>query len=165
MTNIIYCQHCNINFTTSDKRRKFCSQSCSASHNNKNVRRHGQPVSSCKLCNSPTKSHDRIFCSNKCSSLSRQKPKEQKAISNKSRQATYRAKNYRKLAPDANPIIIKKIYENCPDGHEVDHIIPLSKGGLHHEDNLQYLTIEENRKKGNKIILIGAGTPKSQECY
>jgi len=36
--------------------------------------------------------------------------------------------------------------------HHVDHIIPLSKGGLHHPDNLQILTAEENLKKGAKLI-------------
>lgn len=46
---------------------------------------------------------------------------------------------------------IKEIYMNCPDGYEVDHIIPISKGGLHHQDNLQYLTISENRSKGNRL--------------
>ena len=40
---------------------------------------------------------------------------------------------------------------NCPSGFEVDHIIPLSRGGMHHVDNLQYLTPEENRSKKNKI--------------
>lgn len=47
---------------------------------------------------------------------------------------------------------IKQIYINCPDGYEVDHIIPISKGGLHHPDNLQLLTISENRRKHNKIV-------------
>ena len=46
---------------------------------------------------------------------------------------------------------IKYIYENCPAGHEVDHIMPLSRGGLHTPENLQYLTIRENRQKGAKI--------------
>jgi hypothetical protein len=46
---------------------------------------------------------------------------------------------------------IKEFYKNCPDGYEVDHIIPLSKGGSHCLSNLQYLTISENRKKSNKI--------------
>jgi 5-methylcytosine-specific restriction endonuclease McrA len=36
--------------------------------------------------------------------------------------------------------------------HHVDHIIPLSKGGLHHQDNLQVLTATENIKKGNKLL-------------
>ena len=35
--------------------------------------------------------------------------------------------------------------------HEVDHIIPISKGGKHHENNLQILTAIENRKKYNKL--------------
>jgi len=36
--------------------------------------------------------------------------------------------------------------------HEVYHIIPISKGGKHHENNLQILTATENRKKYNKIL-------------
>lgn len=54
------------------------------------------------------------------------------------------------LKPDLE--VIKEIYRNCPKGYHVDHIIPISKGGLHHEDNLQYLTPHENRSKGDKII-------------
>lgn len=34
--------------------------------------------------------------------------------------------------------------------YHVDHIIPLSKGGLHHEDNLQILEATQNLRKHNK---------------
>lgn len=49
---------------------------------------------------------------------------------------------------------IKRIYRECPDGHEVDHIIPLrgeGVNGLHVPWNLQYLPAIENRKKGNRV--------------
>ncbi|KKM26739.1 hypothetical protein LCGC14_1581670 [marine sediment metagenome] len=50
---------------------------------------------------------------------------------------------------------IKDFYINCPVGMVVDHIIPLQGkyiSGLHHPDNLQYLTKSENCKKGNKYL-------------
>lgn len=45
---------------------------------------------------------------------------------------------------------IKEFYKNRPKGHHVDHILAVSKGGVHRMSNLQYLTVEENRKKYNK---------------
>lgn len=49
---------------------------------------------------------------------------------------------------------IEEFYKNCPEGHHVDHVIPL-KGknvrGLHVLDNLQYLPALENIRKNNKF--------------
>lgn len=53
---------------------------------------------------------------------------------------------------DEEKKLIGKFYKNCPKGYEVDHIIPVSKGGLHCLSNLQYLTVTENRQKWCKII-------------
>ena len=36
--------------------------------------------------------------------------------------------------------------------YHVDHIIPLSKGGLHHPDNLRVITATENLRKHTKLI-------------
>ena len=66
----------------------------------------------------------------------------------------------RNQTPDLTPEQVKQIltiYEECSRisnetgiPHEVDHIIPICKGGLHHPDNLQILTMKENRRKGVK---------------
>lgn len=48
---------------------------------------------------------------------------------------------------------IKEFYKNRPDGYDVDHIIPISKGGKHCLINLQYIPSYENRMKRNKIYI------------
>lgn len=54
---------------------------------------------------------------------------------------------------------IRRFYAECPEGYEVDHIVPLrgsDVSGLHVPWNLQYLSVVENREKSNKLVR-GAG--------
>ena len=132
---------------------KFCSSSCAATYNNSGRRRHGKGPNNCLICGSLTKSSARLYCSRECKCISSRTSIEHKRSLNAANQGRYRSKKYRVTAPDADKDKIKQIYLNCPEGYEVDHIIPLSKGGKHHEDNLQYLTILENRKKNNRIVV------------
>ena len=84
---------------------------------------------------------------------------EKGKIVNTNKSAKRRAKVKNQLPTDANFDIIKEIYTECRRlsletgiPHEVDHIIPIAKGGLHHQDNLQIITMVENRKKGANIL-------------
>lgn len=146
------CLHCS----KQTKNPKFCSRSCNTSYNNKGVRRHGKEKGLCAVCNKPKKRAKSLTCSNKCATIWKKEnvwatAEEQKAKKSEA-QSRYRAKKYRVISEDADPNKIREFYKNRPEGYEVDHIIPLSKGGKHHEDNLQYLTKEENRKKGSKLV-------------
>ena len=71
-----------------------------------------------------------------------------KKARNKANVYAYRARKRNAIPLDANLKLIRKIYENCPEGYHVDHIQALASGGLHHQDNLQYLEISENCRKG-----------------
>lgn len=69
----------------------------------------------------------------------------------------YRMRKARATPAWADLNTIREIYYNCPKGMHVDHIVPI-KGenvcGLHVENNLQYLTKQENLEKGNKYESI-----------
>jgi hypothetical protein len=70
--------------------------------------------------------------------------------------AKYNASKLNRTPVWANLEEIKRFYDNCPDGYQVDHIIPLQGklvSGLHVHTNLQYLTPEENRIKSNTFKL------------
>lgn len=72
------------------------------------------------------------------------------------RNAKYRAERNHRVVPWSEIDIIKEVYANCPEDCQVDHELPL-KGelisGLHVVGNLQYLPIEDNIRKGNRIDL------------
>lgn len=75
------------------------------------------------------------------------------------RLSNIRKSRLRKATPSfANKESILRFYDKAKSltmetgvRYEVDHIIPISKGGLHYEYNLRVITMEENRKKGAKM--------------
>jgi hypothetical protein len=77
--------------------------------------------------------------------------------------ARARSRRYDKRVELATPSWLTKdqrkqidaIYENCPVGCHVDHIMPLNGRnlcGLHVPWNLQYLSADKNIKKSNKVL-------------
>ena len=71
-----------------------------------------------------------------------------KRARNKANVYAYRARLRNAIPEDSDLKLIQKIYENCPIGYHVDHIQALAAGGMHHQNNLQYLPISENCRKG-----------------
>ncbi len=149
---IYQCSKCNKDFKNSQglsMHEKYC----------------GRPkrTFSCQVCGSEKEfkySSKNLYCSHKCAQIASRVVKDEshykrkRAIANEAWQR-YQARQRAQTPDDADIQLIQKIYENCPEGYEVDHIIPISKGGLHHQDNLQYLSKILNRKKGNKLDWSG----------
>lgn len=69
--------------------------------------------------------------------------------------AAQRARKIERSHPSADLLKIKAIFDECARlsktgvKHDVDHIIPLSRGGWHHQDNLQVLPSTVNGSKHN----------------
>jgi 5-methylcytosine-specific restriction endonuclease McrA len=99
------------------------------------------------------------FCSHSCSSKFRYLGEDHKRASINYHASLRRSRTKYAFDETANQQKINSFYEEAVKlaeetgiPHEVDHIIPISKGGKHHENNLQILTATENRKKYNKIM-------------
>lgn len=66
----------------------------------------------------------------------------------------YQAAKLQRVPPWADLDAISDFYQGCPEGHQVDHIIPLrgvTVSGLHVLSNLQYLSASENASKCNSF--------------
>jgi hypothetical protein len=72
---------------------------------------------------------------------------EQRKARNVAGVIAYRARKKSAFSEEADLELIRKIYEYRPEGYHVDHIKALADGGLHHQDNLQYLPSFENCRK------------------
>jgi 5-methylcytosine-specific restriction endonuclease McrA len=147
------CVHCSKVIEYEQRSNKFCSQSCAAKHSNTG-RVRVQAYACAAGCSTMIKTGK--YCSSKCAGDARRKyTPEEAAVVRKNRvrevSANYRAKLRDQTPHDADRDAIREFYANCPLGYEVDHIVPISKGGLHTLENLQYLTVSQNRRKSNKI--------------
>lgn len=65
-----------------------------------------------------------------------------------------RARQFRATPEWVDAEALRRIFDSCPVGMEVDHIVPLNSAivcGLHVPWNLQYLQRSANRAKGNRL--------------
>jgi len=152
------CPKCNVEHK---KNGTFCSRSCanSRSWSDEDKKKKSEAAKTFLKDNvHPSKGKPGWKHSDEMKELKRQKSldawdkigrksKQHYAIKNRIQVSKYRATKKKAITEDSDLELIKEIYKMCPDGYEVDHMIPLVEGGLHHQDNLQYLPAMENRKK------------------
>jgi 5-methylcytosine-specific restriction endonuclease McrA len=143
------CIHCD-KLTTNPK---FCGRSCSASYNNIKKPKRIKKYQICPTCGIIT--DRRKYCSDKCNPKRLKLTDEEKLFYTRAKKneawARYMSRRKYQTPADEDIKSLQEFYLKCPKGYEVDHIIPISKGGMHSLSNLQYLTRSENRKKSNKI--------------
>lgn len=71
---------------------------------------------------------------------------------NRAKRAKYRASKLQATPSWVNKDSLLEVYESCPQGYHVDHIIPLQNDnvcGLHVDWNLQHLSAFDNDSKAN----------------
>jgi len=163
------CENCGDNHDGKYGSGRFCSSKCARGFSTKNKRKdikkkiseslktyykeNGSPITGRKLKPLSDEHKKKISNSLKIdlSSLSEAELLEldkKKKAANKAGVYLYRARLKNAIPEDSDLKLIKLIYENCPEGYHVDHIVALASGGLHHQDNLQYLEKSENCRKG-----------------
>ena len=158
------CQYCGIGFTKPSQ-TKFCSLRCGAFFNNKigketrYIKIRKWKPKPCDACGKPTRNSK--YCCRPCL-YSEIKPKRFPHLDKKASDRILSKEAYKRYIAairgqtpkDVDVRLLQEIYAHCPKGYEVDHIIPISKGGLHHPDNLQYLPRFENRSKKDKLDYV-----------
>lgn len=144
-----WCKECRVTNRAKTKERELEAQRIRRGNKARNT-----PVHTaldfrkvCSRCGEKFKPTTADVCCDACKPAYRKQQKKESKCIYKSR--------LRKATPKwADKKAIKGFYLNCPEGYEVDHIVPIrgtSVSGLHVLNNLQYLTREQNLTKNNRF--------------
>ena len=105
----------------------------------------------CKACEvSRVVAHQRANPAQKAARMARYLHNHLPQHAERQRRRAARRKN--QLCSCCTAMQIQEFYAKRPEGYEVDHIVPLARGGLHCLSNLQYMLPADNRRKGARSV-------------
>lgn len=134
----------------------FCSNHCWYQKKNANRKASVNLEKSCAVCNTvfAAQKISTKYCSTQCNNHDwfKKHPEEHNFKEAKRRAAKLNATP--KWLTEEHWDQIKYMYESCPEGYHVDHVVPLqgeNVSGLHTPWNLQHLPARDNIIKGNRV--------------
>lgn len=163
------CGHCGEWFEVKPRNRKFCSQACGLIYQRqtyKDKTRSKWDTRRCKECDASFTPLQRCsrpseYCSAQCAR------RYNGRIGKKKRRAVMRGVQSERVNPidifvkaewrcqlcgTETPRILRGTYE--PNAPELDHVIPLARGGAHANDNVQLLCRQCNASKGDQLLAV-----------
>lgn len=149
------CNYCNKIWHSSHP-GKFCSSNCNHLFKKKEKRESIDLTHECLECNNSfiAKKQGVKFCSTQCNNTNWFKNNRSKHNFKEAKRRAQKINATPKWLTKEHWEQIKEIYDSCPEGYHVDHIMPLqgkNLSGLHVPWNLQHLPAKINCSKGNKV--------------
>jgi len=127
-------------------------------YNEENTYTHPDGRRECRICQRASSTRYRDAYRDKCREHGRKWNRRNRPKCN-AILARYRAQK-RDQTPELNldeQQLVSEYYyfaQQLGSNWHVDHVIPVAKGGLHHPDNLQIITAEDNLKKSDLLDYI-----------
>lgn len=149
------CKHCNKEWQSSHP-GKFCNSGCNHLFKKSEARKLLNLEYKCLECecNFIAEKQGVKFCSIKCNNTNWFKNNRSKHNFKEAKRRAKKLQATPKWLTKEHWDQIRAIYDSCPDGYHVDHIMPLrgeNLSGLHVPWNLQHLPAKINCSKGNRV--------------
>lgn len=167
------CGHCGVVIEGRSLSARFCSSQCSYASRGIRLYAHLQPARPCVVCGEafqPTRHPEARFCSKRCRDRRPRDRPRVRRYTDADRARDQRKQALRRGAATGRPVVLCEIgdrdgwqCELCgnpvdrwleypdPLSSSLDHILPVSLGGIHDPSNVRVTHLRCNIRRGNRI--------------